>query len=473
MACSALASPPFEGAPILPINPFTRFWGDEDGAVAIIVALLLVVLMGFTALGIDVASLYRDRSQLQDIGDLTAVSAMAVPAAPHPRAAYVLSRNGKTESEIKILETGRFLRNPLIPVAERFTALSQGSPGINAVRVVLQDDAHLHFARIFTPETHVTLDRTALATRTGSASFSLGSHILALDSSKLNAALTSRFGASAAIDLSAVQVLAQTSINLGDLLVALDTATGGPRHNPADILNVTTTAATLVTALRAQLPTALGNMFSGLNTASQSASFEIPSLVGGIDTDLGLTASEFLAEIDLSALDMVRALLITQAAGDSLTLTTDVAVAGILSSQTVLTAGEPVAQSGVIALGEEGTQLHRAAARLKTDLAVPPNLITGLSLVSITIDLGLLPSIKLSSLTTQARSKVTVGASLADSVTFTIADVARGDTAKTFGSGALLSSAVSSLLSPANTEFRVKPSQASLVSGLLALWLTT
>jgi uncharacterized membrane protein len=425
MACSALASPPFEGAPILPINPFTRFWGDEDGAVAIIVALLLVVLMGFTALGIDVASLYRDRSQLQDIGDLTAVSAMAVPAAPHPRAAYVLSRNGKTESEIKILETGRFLRNPLIPVAERFTALSQGSPGINAVRVVLQDDAHLHFARIFTPETHVTLDRTALATRTGSASFSLGSHILALDSSKLNAALTSRFGASAAIDLSAVQVLAQTSINLGDLLVALDTATGGPRHNPADILNVTTTAATLVTALRAQLPTALGNMFSGLNTASQSASFEIPSLVGGIDTDLGLTASEFLAEIDLSALDMVRALLITQAAGDSLTLTTDVAVAGILSSQTVLTAGEPVAQSGVIALGEEGTQLHRAAARLKTDLAVPPNLITGLSLVSITIDLGLLPSIKLSSLTTQARSKVTVGASLADSVTFTIADVAR------------------------------------------------
>lgn len=138
----------------------------------------------------------------------------------------------------------------------------------------------------------------------------------------------------------------------------------------------------------------------------------------------------------------------------------------------MLTAGEPVAQSGVIALGEEGTQVHCAAARLKTDLAVTPNLITslglGLGLVSITIDLGLLPSIKLSSLTTQARSKVTVGASLADSVTFTIADVARGDTVKTFGSGALLSSAVTSLLSPANTEFRVKSSQASLVSGLLA-----
>ena len=142
----------------------------------------------------------------------------------------------------------------------------------------------------------------------------------------------------------------------------------------------------------------------------------------------------------------------------------------------MLTAGEPVAQSGVIALGEKGTQVHRAAARLKTDLAVTPNLITslglglglGLVLVSITIDLGLLPSIKLSSLTIQARSKVTAGASLADSVTFTIADVARGDTVKTFGSGALLSSAVTSLLSPANTEFRVKPSQASLVSGLLA-----
>ena len=88
--------------------------------------------------------------------------------------------------------------------------------------------------------------------------------------------------------------------------------------------------------------------------------------------------------------------------------------------------------------------------------------------VDITIDLGLLPSLKLNGLTIQARSKVAVGASLADTVTFKIEDVTNGDTVQTFGSGALVSSATNSLLSPANTEFRVKPSQAGLVTGLAA-----
>lgn len=533
----------------MPIEPFSRFAKDEDGAVAIIVALLLIVLLGFTALGVDVASLYRQRAQLQNIGDLTAVSAMAVPGAPTPRAEYVLSRNGKTAEAIKTLETGRFLRNPVIPAADRFTVLPLGGRRVNAVRVVVQDDAPLFFARIFSGETNVKLDRTALATRTGSASFSLDSYLFALNGATLNDALKSQLGASAMIDTGAAQVLADTSVNLGDLLAALDTAAGGPRRNPADILNVTTTGATLVTALRSLLPSNLANDLAGLNAAAATASFDVASLVGGIDTDLGLTASEFLAQIDVSALDVVRAIINANAAKGTIKLTAGINVAGVLSTQTSMTAGEPIAKSGVIALGEEGTQLHRAAVRLRTDLAIAPNLLTGLGpsvrvvsinvpiyteiagatatldqlgcnitspqdiaasfitaanplnpangtavaalylgelnarsgpinpadlgfadviVVDITIDLGLLPSIKLSGLTIQARSKVMIGASLADTVAFTIADVANGDTVKSFGSGTLVSSAVNSLLSPANTEFRVKPSQSGLVSGPVA-----
>ena len=183
------------------IDHIVQFRKDEDGAVAVIVSLLLVVLLGFTALGVDVASLYRQRAVLQSTADLAAVSAMAVPETATSRAQYVLTRNGATAQTLQTLQTGRFLRNPDIAAGERFTALPQGSPGINAVSLVLQKDAPLHFARIFSDDTHVSLDRTSLATRTGSASFALDSHILHLDGTSLNNALTSDFGADAAIDL--------------------------------------------------------------------------------------------------------------------------------------------------------------------------------------------------------------------------------------------------------------------------------
>ncbi len=531
------------------IDPITRFAEDEDGAVAVIVSLLLTVLLGFTALGVDVAWLYRERAQLQAVSDLTAVSAMATPNDATARANYVLSRNGETSGALQTLQTGRFLRNPAIPPQDRFTVLPAGSAGINAVRVVLQDDATLHFARIFSDETYVTLDRTSLATRTGAASFSLNSHIIGLNGVALNRALSQRFGATATINLGDMQVLAGTSVSLGDLLKVLDAQTGGPSRNPAEILNATTSASNLIAALQATLPPQIASGLGGLGNATGATSFEIASLVGGIDTDLGLTATEFLSEIEISALDVVRAIVAASGTDQGIIIGTDIAVPGIVTAQVSITAGEPAAHSGLIALGEEGVQLHRAAVRIKSDIAVEPNLLGNLGLgiqlasvnlpiyteiagstatldqigcnvtspqdvaasfttasnalhpangtsvaalylgtlpagsgpinpadlgfadllkVNIVIDLGLLPDITIPGVTIQARSHVAVGASQSETVVFTQEDVANGDIVKTFGSGDILSTAVSGLLSPANTELRVKPGQAGLVSGLVA-----
>lgn len=46
----------------------------ERGAVAVIVALLMVVLLGFTAIGIDVGSIYSDQQQLQNGADAGALA---------------------------------------------------------------------------------------------------------------------------------------------------------------------------------------------------------------------------------------------------------------------------------------------------------------------------------------------------------------------------------------------------------------
>lgn len=373
-------SPQSRGVPTLPIDPLARFGRNEEGAVAVIVALLLVVLLGFTALGVDVASLYRERARLQSVGDLTAVSAMAVPQSAMARATYVMSRNRMDGLTPQTLETGRYLRNPAIAAQDRFTPLPADSVGINAVRVVLQDDAALHFSQVFTEETHVTLDRTSLASRTGAASFTLGSHIARLGPLELDRALLQSFGGAASIDTGDMAVLAEASVNLGGLLEVLAAQTGSATRNPAAILDATRPVTDIVQALQTVLPSDVGRALDGLRDATAGVDIDVAALVGGIDTRLGLTATEFLSGIEIPALDVVRALVADQGTGTGIQLDADVTVPGILASSTSLTAGEPPAQSGWVALGEEGVQLHRAAVRLKTDLAVAPTLLGDLGI---------------------------------------------------------------------------------------------
>ncbi|KIN62665.1 hypothetical protein Z946_1528 [Sulfitobacter noctilucicola] len=526
-----------------------RFKRAEDGAVAIIVSLLLVVLMGFVALGVDTASLYRERAQLQSVSDLAAISAVALPDDANARALHTMGRNSKAPGALDELQTGRFLRNPAIPPEDRFTPLAAGDRKTNAVRVVLQDDAPLHFAKIFTDDTHITLDRTALASRTGAVSFSLDSHLVRLGGASLNDALQQRFGAGANISIGNMQLLADADIDLGSLLEALDSRIGGGSLNPAEILNATTTAGDIIASLQSVLTGPLANSLSGLAGAAGSATFDVSSLVGGIDTELGLTATEFLADIEVSALDVIKALVAAETTANGTTLDTAVSVPGVLSATANLVAGEPPARSGWVALGEEDVQLHRAAIRLESEIEVEPDLLgplgVGIEVASLhvpiytelagstaTLDrmachitspqgiaasfetsptplhpmngtsvaalyLGTLPegtgpvdpatlafadlltvsiSVKVPPLidltipgvVIQARSYVAVGQSQQETLSFTHTEVADGNITKHFGSGELLSTAVTSLLSSDRTELRVKPQQAGLIAGLAA-----
>lgn len=533
----------------MPIEPLQNAIEDEDGAVAVVVSLMLTVLLGFTALGVDVASLYRERAKLQTTGDLTALSAMAVPQAATPRATFVLGRNGQDAQALQTLETGRFLRNPAIAPDARFTPLPADDAGVNAVRVAVRDDAPLHFARIFSERTHVTLNRTALATRTGAASFSLSSHILNLGGVELNELLGAQFGTSAQINAGDADLLAETDVNLGTLIDALRRQTGNAARNPAQILDADVSGGDLVAALQSQLPAGLAAQLNGLQGATRTTTLPVSALVGGISSDLGLTATGFLEQSTLSALDVVRALALQGNPEAAATLDTSVSVPGVTSVQTTLAVGEPPENSGLLRIGEEGTQLHRAAARLKSEITIAPNLLGNLGAgvqiasvnlplyaelagatatleelscrldqpqdvaarfstsasplhpangtalaalylgtlpegsgaidpatlgfadllsVNIVIPLPLLPDIRLAGLTIQARSHVSVGTSQTEEITFTKADIAAGRTVRTFGSGDLLSSAVSGLLGSENTELRVKPGQQGLVSGLAA-----
>ncbi|WP_147126968.1 TadG family pilus assembly protein [Shimia ponticola] len=350
-----------------------RFAHDERGAVAVIVAMMLTVLMGFVALGVDVASIYRDTDRVQGMSDLAAMSAMADVANADERAAHAVSVNGRRQETLVSVEQGRFLRNPAVPREDRFQPLTPGSAGINAVRTVVSDNAPLHFARVFANGETVAIHRSGMAIRTGAASFSLGSHLVGLDGAALNSALTDAFGASAQIAMGDMAILAEATINLGDLMQALG---GSETANPAEILDQTVTVTALIGAVQDLLPSGLGSALQGLASAGQGRTVDVSAVVGGIDTALGLTVTEFLTDIDLSVLDIIKA--IVQAEPSQASLDLAGGVPGFLDVNAGVSAGGPPAQSGWMALGEEGVTLHRAAARVDIDAELEPQLLSGL-----------------------------------------------------------------------------------------------
>ncbi|MCX7565072.1 pilus assembly protein TadG-related protein [Sulfitobacter sp. F26169L] len=538
----------------LPINPRypASFAHDERGAVAVIVSLLLVMLIGFVALGVDVASLYRERAKLQADSDLAAMSSVANIANATTRATDTLEQNNRSGDTLTILQTGRFLRNPAIAREDRFTTLPAGDARINAVSVTVKDTTPLHFAKIFADQDSLGLTRTSTAIRTGAASFSLDSNVLRLDRTALNAVLSDVLGTPVMLSVGEIQLLSDINVNIGDLLAGLRQITGNAARNPAAILDEQASAGEVLGALQTLLPSGAAGVLGAIIPDTGTPDLPVSAIIGGIDSALGLTAVEFASEIDLSALDVINAVASANGYDNPASLGLNVAVPGVTSVTTRLAMGDPPAHSGWIAMGEEDVQLHRAAIRLQNEITLAPDLLgdlgVGVSVTSLNLplylevagasatleeincnasdptataarfstqnprngasvaslylgkldedtfangpimpsDLGfadfmdisirielLLTEIVIPGITLQARSNVSLGASQTDTISFTHSEIAAGQTTKHFGSGNLLSSGVSSLLSPANTEIRVKPGQEGLISAVAAPVLGT
>ena len=56
------------------MRKFKNFWRDEDGVVAVVVALCMVMLMGFTSLAVDYGTLASNRQRLQNAADAAALA---------------------------------------------------------------------------------------------------------------------------------------------------------------------------------------------------------------------------------------------------------------------------------------------------------------------------------------------------------------------------------------------------------------
>ncbi len=339
---------------------------------AVILALALTVLMGFVALGADMASLYRARAALQATSDLTAMSAVADPAAAAARTESALAGNGLGAANLREVQTGRYLRNPALPPEARFTPLPAGTPGINAVKVGLTRQAPLHFAVVLTDDDTVALNGTATASLTGATSFSLNSHVAGLNGTALGRALGTGTGFTA----QQVLTLAETGLDAAALLTAIARQAGLDPRNPAEILTAEITTGQLLAALQDVLPPEVSGILAPL--AGSDRTIRVDAVIGGIDPALGLTAMELISQAGVSALDVLRAIALAEAPASALSLDTALSVPGLLGLEAAVHAGEPAAHSGWITIGEVGVTEHRAALRLAADLTLDPALLGSL-----------------------------------------------------------------------------------------------
>ncbi len=538
--------------PIDPLSP-RAFARNEEGAAAVIVALLLVALLSFVALGVDLAVLYRNRAHLQAQSDLVAMGAVADVWDAEARGADMLQGNDLAPETLVELQTGRYLRNPAIPRDQRFQPLPADAAGLNAVAVRLRDDAPLSFGRILTDQTSVPVSGMATATRTGGVSFSLESNLLRVDGATLAALFSDSFGLAVTLNAYDLQLLAETQISLGTVIEAAAERVGADPLNPADILALDLRAADLIRAIQQVAPAAIGSRLIPFQSIPATLTVNVGDLVATTDRDLGLTLTDFAQDLEISVLDMLVALAEATAPDAPRSVAVSQTVPGVTQVTAQAIFFEPPAQSGWIMLGEVGATLHSADARIRADITLAPDTIgalgTGITATRVSlpliaevagatatltdlrcsgaapddivarfstaqrplsptdgsavaaiylgrldpavfasgapinpadlayadfldltfrIDLPILPDIVIPGLTLQIRGVTRAGQSQSAEVAFTRAQVAAGDTTRTFASGAILGTSLGDLLASDQTDIRVQPAEQGLVSTLAA-----
>jgi uncharacterized membrane protein len=203
---------------------------DERGAVLVFVALAMVVLIGSTALAVDIGQLTNKNRDLQAVADAVSLDAaraidgsnvavLSGPGGPVTLAAQDSARrNGDFPFALLDVELGSITgTSPFIPATD-----PAAIP--NAVRVTANDTVDFSFA----PGERTT-DRQASAVReaTESVGFSVGSFLASVDT-RGNAILNSIFGSSFGTSATVLGYggLVGSSVNLGAL--AAEAGFGSP-----------------------------------------------------------------------------------------------------------------------------------------------------------------------------------------------------------------------------------------------------
>jgi uncharacterized membrane protein len=335
---------------------------DERGSVAILTAASVGVMLASAALAVDIGSIYLQSRKLQGMADLAAMAgARDIPSAEAAaRSTVEINKLGAPVSST--VATGRYDADPAKAQGARFTP---GAASPNAVRVELEAEADLFFGRAIIGKTKVPIRRQATATRAELASFSIGTRLASLDGGVANALLTALTGSKVSLSVMDYNALAGADLDLLDFADALRTKLSleGASFDKVLAANVSTGNAlsaaseVLGAAGKVQAAAALNKIAlsaAGLGPAKLDALIDLGPL-GAQDKVVSVNATK----VEVSALDLANAMLLTANQNRQVQLDLGAGVPGVADLKVFLGVGERPNNSPWLTLNDANVAVVR------------------------------------------------------------------------------------------------------------------
>lgn len=349
----------------------TQFLKNENGNIAVLSGLLITVIMGFTALGVDIGKVFTDRRKSQSATDLAALAA-ANDLTLALRAASATAQKNGFPSGVSV-EVGYYSADPALAASDRFKPSTLANA--NAARVVLQSKTQLAFARALMMKDDFDISTTAIAARSSAASFAIGSRLLKLDNGLLNQLLGGLLGANVNLSVMDYQALVDTKIDLFKFLSVLGDRINVKAGTYDSILQSNVKAADVVAAMaetQKQQTGASNLSVKALSGIQQSLSGSSGKVLMRSLVDVGPYSTMPIGEkpklgIAVAAMDFLTATGQLANGENQINVGLNVNIPGIAKSTLRLAVGERPKGTSWVTVGSEGASVHTAQTRLVLD----------------------------------------------------------------------------------------------------------
>ncbi|WGD53022.1 TadG family pilus assembly protein [Bradyrhizobium sp. CB1650] len=198
-----------------------RFIADTRGNFTLMGAGLMTLVIGCTALGVDVGAIFTDKRKAQSAADLAAIVAASNLTNAYNAASATVVKNNYPANSLVSVDLGTYTPDPTRAPQARFVTPATGTA--NAARVTLRTQTPLYFARYITGSSQFTINTQATASSTAFASFAIGSRLVSINGGLLNALLGGMLGTSFSLSAMDYQSLVNARIDAFDFLSALAT----------------------------------------------------------------------------------------------------------------------------------------------------------------------------------------------------------------------------------------------------------
>lgn len=344
----------------MPRNRLRRFLGSlprgTKGGVSMLAAGGVSTLIGATALAVDVGSLYLAKRELQGAADAAALAAVSRRDNPGAGAALAIQVNSP-DARLTALVAGGYNRGPDTAWDARFVP----GAGDDAVRVTIERQSPLFFARIFTRGSATTISATATAARSDMAAFWIGSRLAAVNEGVPNALLSALTGSHVSLALMDYQALGQAKIELFNFSDALRTDLDMGAATFGETLNASVILPEVLRAMAASTrSTAAAAALTRLANGAPNTPVALSRLI-----DLGPQGGmELITEaqsLSVGAMAMLSAVAQVAGGGRQVALNLGVAVPGLGETHLDLAIGERPANSPWLRVTNDRSVVVRTA----------------------------------------------------------------------------------------------------------------